>query len=98
MLASGSAPKFLYRNGYRAIHVKEGDPWHGIHRCHRMKRCDHTIFCVSCGSTSSGNRTHWLREAFKPTDNDQEKRPKHVKVMVDRALLKGRRPYFGSWR
>ena len=25
MLASGSAPKFLYRSDYRAIHVKEGD-------------------------------------------------------------------------
>ena len=98
MLASGPAPKFLYRNDYRAIHVKKGDPWHGINRPHRLEKCDQTIFCVSCRCTSSGNRTKWLHDACKPTDNEQEKRPKHVKDMVDRALLKGKCPYRGNWR
>ena len=30
MQASGTASKFMYRNGFRAVHVKKGDPWHSI--------------------------------------------------------------------
>ena len=92
-------PKFSYKNDYRAIHVNEGDPWHNIHRSHRLKRCDQTLFCVRCGSTSSGNRTKWFQQACNPNGKGcEEKRPKHIKDMIDRALLKGRCPYRGNWK
>lgn len=44
MHASGVMPKFMYRKDFRAVHVVDGDPWHGLHPSHVMKRCDFTAF------------------------------------------------------
>ena len=62
MLASGSTPKLLYQNDFRAINVTAGDPWHGIHRSHRLKRWGQTLFCIRCCGASSGNGTPWMKK------------------------------------
>lgn len=100
MFASGSAPKILYRNDFRAINATKGDPWHGIHRSRHLKRCDQTLFCIRCCGASSGNRTPWMQKPCIPNGpGTKNELFKHKKDTVDRRLLKGSCPYrCGKWR
>ena len=90
MQASGTAPKFMYCNDFRAVHVKKGDPWHSIHSSHRMKRCGYTAFCATCGSTSSDNHTSALHLLCSPA----KVKTKYVLDPLDRSL----RPLFDQRR
>lgn len=94
MHASGTAPKLMYRNDYRAVHVKRGDAWRGIHRSHCMKRCDYTAFRAKCGCPSRGNRTSGLHSLCKAT----KLKTKYAKDMKDRSLLKVKYPYRDNWK
>ena len=85
-------PKFMYRKGFSAVHVVEGDPWHGLHPSHIMKRCDFTAFCTRCGSSSSGNCIDVLRI---PCDQRMRETKYHRHTL--RHLNKGVCPYRKKW-
>ena len=98
MSASGTMPVFLYNQDVRSINVREGHPWHGMDRSHSLMRCDHTIFCVQCGGTSSGNTVKWMSERCAPNVLDRRERMPHKFTVANRQLARGRCPYQGGWK
>ena len=97
MPASGARPLFLYLNDGRCINVREGHPWHGIHRTRHLMRCDNTIFCIHCAGTSSGNTVQWMKDPCIPNTSIRRLEMPHKYNTVDRKLARGRCPYPGKW-